>query len=125
MMMKLLAVAVGGAVGSTVRYLVSGWAANRFGADFPYGTLIVNVAGCFVIGLFMTLATERLLISPYWRLIVAVGFLGGLTTFSSFSYETLRLVHSADLLAAFANIASNLVLSLVATWLGVVVARLL
>ena len=82
-MVKILAVAIGGGIGATTRYLVSTWAAGRFGADFPYGTLIVNVAGCFMIGLFMTLTTERLIVSPYWRLIFAVGFLGGLTTFSS------------------------------------------
>ena len=79
MELKLLAVAVGGAVGACTRYWVSQWAAGRFGADFPYGTLIVNVVGCFIIGVFLTLTTERLIVSPYWRLIVAVGFLGGLT----------------------------------------------
>ena len=125
MLLKLLAVAVGGGIGATTRYLVSNWAAGRFGADFPYGTLIVNVAGCFMIGLFMTLTTERLIVSPYWRLIFAVGFLGGLTTFSSYSYETLRLIEDSDLLPAFYNIGLNLILGFAATWAGIVVARLL
>ena len=120
-----MAVAVGGGIGATARYLVSTWAAGRFGADFPYGTLIVNVAGCFMIGLFMTLTTERLIVSPYWRLIFAVGFLGGLTTFSSYSYETLRLIEDSDLLPAFYNIGLNLILGFAATWAGIVVARLL
>ena len=124
-MVKILAVAVGGGIGATARYLVSTWAAGRFGADFPYGTLIVNVAGCFMIGLFMTLTTERLIVSPYWRLIFAVGFLGGLTTFSSYSYETLRLIEDSDLLPAFYNIGLNLILGFAATWAGIVVARLL
>ncbi len=124
-MVKILAVAVGGGIGATTRYLVSTWAAGRFGADFPYGTLIVNVAGCFMIGLFMTLTTERLIVSPYWRLIFAVGFLGGLTTFSSYSYETLRLIEDSDLLPAFYNIGLNLILGFAATWAGIVVARLL
>ena len=124
-MVKILAVAVGGGIGATTRYLVSTWAAGRFGADFPYGTLIVNVAGCFMIGLFMTLTTERLIVSPYWRLIFAVGFLGGLTTFSSYSYETLRLIEDSDLLPAFYNIGLNLILGFAATWAGIVVARLI
>ena len=124
-MVKILAVAIGGGIGATTRYLVSNWAAGRFGADFPYGTLIVNVAGCFMIGLFMTLTTERLIVSPYWRLIFAVGFLGGLTTFSSYSYETLRLIEDSDLLPAFYNIVLNLILGFAATWAGIVVARLL
>ena len=63
MELKLLAVAVGGAVGACTRYVVSQWAAGRFGADFPYGTLIVNVVGCFIIGVFLTLTTERLIVS--------------------------------------------------------------
>lgn len=121
--LKILTVAVGGAIGAVTRYLVSHWAAERFGAHFPYGTLIVNAAGCFFIGLFMTLTTERLIASPYWRLLVAVGFLGGLTTFSSFGYETLRLVKDANLLGAFQNIALNVILGLGATWLGIVAAR--
>ena len=124
-MVKILAVAVGGGIGATTRYLVSTWAAGRFGADFPYGTLIVNVAGCFMIGLFMTLTTERLIVSPYWRLIFAVGFLGGLTTFSSFSYETLRLVEGSDLLLAFYNIGLNMIVGFAATWAGIVIARLI
>ena len=125
MLLKLLAVAIGGSIGATTRYLVSVWAAERFGANFPYGTLLVNVAGCFMIGLFMTLTTERLIVSPYWRLIFAVGFLGGLTTFSSLSYETLRLVEDSDILLAFYNTGLNLIVGFVATWAGIVIARLI
>jgi len=123
--LNLLAVAIGGAIGACTRYLVSVWAAGRFGSEFPMGTLIVNIVGCFIIGVFMTLTTERLMVSPYWRLVFAVGFLGGLTTFSSFGYETLRLVEEADLLQAFWNIALNLGVGLGATWLGIVGARLI
>ena len=125
MLLNLLAVAIGGAIGACTRYLVSVWAAGRFGPEFPMGTLIVNIVGCFIIGVFMTLTTERLMVSPYWRLVFAVGFLGGLTTFSSFGYETLRLVEEADLLQAFWNIALNLGVGLGATWLGIVGARLM
>ncbi|MBP2639575.1 MAG: CrcB-like protein [Firmicutes bacterium] len=123
-MMKILAVAIGGSIGAVTRYLVSTWAAGRFGPSFPYGTLIVNVIGCFIIGAFMTLATERLLISPYWRLLVTVGFVGGLTTFSSFSYETFKLLEDAEVAAAISNVAANCVLGFFATWLGMLTARL-
>ena len=124
-MLEVCLVAIGGAVGSAARYLVSVWAAARFGTEFPYGTLIVNIVGCFVIGAFMTLATEKASISPYWRLLITVGFVGGMTTFSSFSYETLRLLYEADMLHAFYNVGLNILLGLSATWLGMSAARLL
>ncbi len=123
-MLKILAVAVGGSIGATTRYLVSNWAAERFGASFPYGTLIVNVVGCFIIGAFMTITTERLIVNPYWRLLITVGFVGGLTTFSSFSYETFRLVDDADMTMALYNVGLNLVLGFLATWIGIGTARL-
>jgi fluoride exporter len=123
-MLKIVLVAVGGSIGAITRYLVSNWAAERFGAGFPYGTLIVNVIGCFIIGAFMTVTTERLIVSPYWRLLVTVGFVGGLTTFSSFSYETFRLLEDADLMVSFYNIGLNLILGFFATWLGISAARL-
>lgn len=123
-LLEVMLVAVGGAVGSAARYLVSVWAATRYGADFPYGTLIVNIAGCFIIGAFMTLVTERLSVSPYWRLLVTVGFVGGMTTFSSFSYETIHLLQEADMLRAFYNVGLNILVGFSATWLGIVVARL-
>lgn len=124
-MLKVLAVAAGGSVGAVTRYLVSTWAAGRFGAGFPYGTLIVNVVGCFIIGAFMTTATERLIVSPYWRLIVTVGFVGGLTTFSSFSYETFKLMEDGSITLVMYNIMGNFVLGFLATWLGISAARLL
>ena len=124
MFLKVSAVALGGSIGAITRYLVSTWAAERFGANFPYGTLFVNAAGCLMIGFFMTLTTERLIVSPYWRLIFAVGFLGGLTTFSSYSYETFQLLEDSEMLLAFYNTGLNLVLGFAATWAGIVLARL-
>lgn len=123
--LKLLAVAVGGSIGATTRYLISTWAAQKFGVDFPYGTLIVNVIGCFIIGAFMTATTERFIVNPYWRLIVTVGFVGGLTTFSSFSYESFKLLDDGSLALAMYNILSNFTLGFLATWLGIMVARLM
>ena len=122
-MVKLFAVALGGSVGAATRYFVSTWAAERFGSDFPYGTLIVNVVGCFIIGAFLVLVTERAIVNPYWRLIVAVGFLGGLTTFSSFGYETLKLIEDSQLQWAAYNVMANLFLGFLATWLGMTAAR--
>lgn len=122
-MIKLALVALGGGIGATTRYLVANWAAERFGADFPYGTLIVNVVGCFIIGAFMTLTTERIIVSPYWRLLVTVGFVGGLTTFSSFSYETLNLIAEGSLTAGLLNLLLNCSVGFFATWLGIIVSR--
>lgn len=122
-MWEFLLVAVGGGIGATTRYVTSNWAAAKFGASFPFGTLMVNVVGCFIMGVFMVLSTERLSISPYWRLLLAVGFLGGLTTFSSFSYETLKLLQEADILRAFYNVALNVTVGFLATWLGMVLAK--
>lgn len=119
----LLFVAIGGGIGSVTRYLTSVWAAGRFGADFPYGTLIVNIIGCFLIGLFMVVATEKVSLPSHWRLMIASGFLGGLTTFSSFGYETLKLVQDGALAPALQNVAANLFSGLIATWLGIIAAR--
>lgn len=124
MALDLAIIALGGGIGSVSRYLVTIWAAERFGSAFPYGTLLVNVAGSFIIGLFMTLFLERIELDPQWRLFIAVGFLGGLTTFSSFSYETLRLVQEGAMSQAFANASSNVFLCLVSTWAGFFCARL-
>ncbi|KYZ74982.1 camphor resistance protein CrcB [Anaerosporomusa subterranea] len=121
----LATVAFGGGVGSVCRYAATLWTTNRFGTVMPYGTLLVNVVGCFIIGLFMTVTTERIIINPYWRLLLSVGFLGGLTTFSSFSYETWRLLMDGEVLWAAGNITLNLIVGLVATWLGIALGRLL
>lgn len=122
-MLGVVLVAVGGAIGSVGRYLVSNWFVARFGTGFPGGTLIVNIVGCFFIGMFMAFANERCNISPYWRLFVAVGCLGGLTTFSSFSYESLRLLEEADILHAFYNVGLNLFGGFFSTWIGFIISK--
>ena len=122
-MSKLLVVALGGGLGASTRYLVANYAAQKLGVTFPYGTLIVNVVGCYLIGLFMVIATERFILPPHVRLLVASGFLGGLTTFSSFGYETLKLMQDGALFPAIQNIAANLFIGLSATWLGIICAR--
>lgn len=116
--------ALGGGLGTLARFGVSGFIAHHFGETFPWGTLIVNVSGSFVIGFFATLTgTEgRLLVSGTARQFVMTGILGGFTTFSSFSLQTLTLVRDGEWLRAGGNIAGSFVLCLIAVWLGHVAA---
>ena len=120
-MRMILAVAAGGALGSVLRYLTAKLAADWLGPGFPYGTLAVNVIGCFLAGgLYVVL--ERSLAAPEWRGLLMVGVLGGFTTFSAFSVDTLRLWEDSGALLAGANVALNVVLSLAGCgaglWLG-------
>nr|WP_084577484.1 fluoride efflux transporter CrcB [Sporomusa malonica] len=124
-MINILIVTLGGGIGAASRYVVSSWAAERFGSNFPYGTLLVNVAGCFIIGLFLALVTDKLIVKPEWRLFVTTGFLGGLTTFSSFSYETIKLLQEAGISLALYNVLANCVIGFFATWMGINFARCL
>jgi CrcB protein len=116
--------ALGGAIGTLARFGVSGFVAQHFGETFPWGTLIVNVSGSLVIGFFATLTgTEgRFLVSGTARLFVMTGILGGFTTFSSFSLQTLTLARDGEWLRAGFNAVGSLVLCLVAVWLGHVAA---
>lgn len=121
--MQVVLVAIGGAIGAAARYIISNWAANKMGTAFPYGTMVVNIGGCFIIGLFMTLATDRYIIQSHWRMLIAVGFLGGFTTFSSFSYETVMLMRNTGLFFGIENIFVNLIFGMAATWAGILIAR--
>lgn len=111
-----------GALGTGARYLVGAWALERLGAGFPYGTLIVNVAGSFALGVVAHLATAAAW-SPELRGAVAIGFLGGFTTYSSFNQETLTLLGGGATGTAALNIVVTLAAGLTAGWLGLVVAR--
>lgn len=124
-MLAIILVAIGGSIGSVLRYLIAKWAAEKIDFTLPYGTFIVNIVGCFIIGFFMTIVTERVVVSPYWRLFVTVGFVGGLTTFSSFSYESIQLLLQSNFFQGFCNIGGNVIIGLFATWLGISAARLI
>ena len=121
--MNFLSVALGGAMGAMLRYGLSGWLHTLTGAVFPVGTLAVNIIGSAVIGLVLQLSTERFLMPAELRLLLTTGLCGGLTTFSTFSYETLALLQAQQWLAAAGNVALNVVLCGLAVYLGMVVAR--
>ncbi|ABS27781.1 CrcB protein [Anaeromyxobacter sp. Fw109-5] len=121
---RLLLVCAGGALGSGARYLVSTWAARALGADFPRGTLIVNVLGSFLLALLLGLAGTREAITPEARLFLGAGVLGGFTTYSSFNYETLALLERGVWPAAV-NVALTVLGCLAAGFAGIVAARAL
>ncbi len=118
-------IGLGAAVGANLRYGLSIWAARQWGASFPYGTLLINVSGSFAIGVVLVLLTSRLAASDSWRLLLVTGFLGGFTTFSTFSYETYNLLISGSWLAAGLNILGSVGLGLVGVIVGAGLARLI
>jgi CrcB protein len=117
-------ICLGGAVGTGLRYLVSGWALRALGPEFPYGTLAVNVAGSFLLGLVMHVGLTTELLPPEVRVVLATGVLGGFTTYSSFNYETLQYLQQGRLGLAAANLGATVLLCLLAGLLGVWAGRL-
>ena len=120
---KYLAVAGGGAVGAMLRYYISLSGFSRTVEPFPTATFVINITGSFIIGFFLTLATERIPINPHVRLAVAVGFVGAYTTFSTFEYETARLVEGKDFLYAFLYVVLSFAVGFGAVWSGIFLAR--
>jgi len=121
----LVGVAIGGAIGSVLRYLVHTHSATWFGSAFPVGTLLVNVLGSLLIGFLSFLLLERFIVSDEIRFAILVGLLGGFTTFSTFSLETLNLIQQGNFLNAFANIFASVILCLLACFVGLSLARAL
>jgi CrcB protein len=122
---KFLVIGLGGFIGANARYVVGGWVQSRMGTSFPYGTFVINVTGCFILGLFATLALKYTW-SDYWRLLIAIGFVGAYTTFSTFEYETLGLLaYGGRYLDAAVNLIASVTIGLFAAYLGVVAARIL
>jgi CrcB protein len=120
---RFLLVALGGGVGSLARYVAGAAVMSRFGGRFPLGTLAVNVTGSVLIGLLMTLITERFAPHPNWRLLLVIGFLGGYTTFSSFEWETYSTVREGGAWLGLLNVVGSVTLGYLAVWLGAVIAR--
>ncbi len=118
----LVSVALGGAVGATARFIISYAVAQRVGSLFPWGTLTVNVTGCFLLGLFVEVS-QVVSIGPNARALISVGVIGALTTFSTFALETITLLRAREWQPALLNIAMSVVFGLAACVLGIIVAR--
>ena len=126
-MQQMIAVCLGGAAGALARYMITGAVHRRYPEllPFPFGTLVVNVLGCLVIGILMALVVERDLLPENVQLLLVTGFLGSLTTFSTFGYETLQLFSDNNLRFAFWNVAANVCCGFAAVFTGHWLAKLL
>jgi CrcB protein len=122
-MTKYLMVAVGGALGSALRFWVGTYVSNRLGTRFPYGTFLINVTASFLIGFVITVLAERTDWSPNWWYLIPIGFIGGYSTFSTFEYETFRVLQEGELLISGLNVALSVVVGFFAVWLGVITGR--
>lgn len=121
--MSYLWIAIGAVVGAGARYFLSRYVARVFLSTFPYGTLLINVTGSLLLGFFLILTSERMLVDPRWRLLVAVGFCGSYTTFSSYAFETFAYIEQGQWLLMGLNIISSNVLCLAAVLAGAAIAR--
>jgi CrcB protein len=120
---NFLVVFLGGGIGAASRYWLSGSIARSSGSAFPFGTVVVNVIGCFLIGFLMTSFEDRFLVSPSLRLFLTIGILGGFTTFSTFSFETIAMMKDAEFFYAALNITVSVVTCLTATYAGTVLGK--
>ena len=121
---QILIVLVGGGCGAVARFIFTTLVGSKFGVDFPFGTLFVNVIGCFIMGFFMMLTTDRFIVATNVRLLITVGFLGGLTTFSSFGFETMQFLREGNLFGAFLNAGLNMFAGLLAIWFGFIMEKI-
>jgi CrcB protein len=122
---KYLLIAAGGALGSILRYWIGSTVSGRMGARFPYGTLVVNVTACLVLGFALTYFGKRADLSPAWRFFIPIGFIGAYSTFSTYEWETLSTLRSGAFLLAALYAGGSLILGLAATWCGTALADLL
>ena len=122
-MLKYLMVGVGGFAGAIARFWLGSYIGGKMGTRFPYGTFVINISGSFLIGLIMTVLSERMPLSPNWRYLVPIGFIGAYTTFSTFEYETLRSLQDGQFWVASLNVGLSVLLGFAAVWGGVVAGR--
>ena len=119
---RVLWISIGAVLGANLRYWVSDWAAQRFGSSFPYGTLLINLTGSFLLGLIISMALENFMIDPRLRLLLIIGFLGSYTTFSTFAYESVTLISQGQWGAGLFNLFGSSILgalfAVLGIWLG-------
>jgi len=123
-LLKYLAVGFGGFIGAIARYLLGTYIGGRYGLRFPYGTFVINITGCFLVGFVLALLS-RTTASTYWRYLIPIGFIGAYTTFSTFEYETLRAVQDGQVLIGLFNIGLSVVAGFIAVWAGDALGRVL
>ena len=120
---RYVMIALGGALGALARYQLAAMIQARIPVGFPWGTFVVNITGCLLMGIVVTLLTDRLVVHPNWRFLVPIGFIGAYTTFSTFEYETFRAVTEGAWLVGGLNVLASVVAGYAALWLGVVLSR--
>jgi CrcB protein len=123
MIKNILLVALGGSLGSVIRYLCQRWVALHYPQHFPYGTFAVNIAGCLLIGIFWGLTFKSFTENEHWKLFLMTGICGGFTTFSAFTLEGVALIKEERLALFFTYVAGSVVLGLMATWAGMKIIR--
>ena len=124
-MREILWTSLGAVAGANARYFIARWVAKLISASFPYGTLLINVSGSFVLGFFLIWTTERVIADPRWRLLIAIGSCGSYTTFSSYAFESIALLEQGHWVDLAANIITNNALALLGIIAGAVLARAL
>jgi fluoride exporter len=122
-LLKYLMVGVGGCFGSILRFWVGSYIGSRMGTRFPYGTLVINISGSFLVGLVFAVLTAKTSWSPNWRYLIPIGFIGGFTTFSSFEYETLRTIQDGQFGLGLLYVALSVGVGFVAVWGGLMTGR--
>ena len=125
MIKNIVMVALGGSAGSILRYLCQRWVYQFYPHPFPWGTLLVNIAGCFLIGVFYSIAEKSSLLTSEWRLLLTTGFCGGFTTFSAFAFENLTLFRSGDISYFLLYILASVVMGIAAVLGGITLIKLL
>lgn len=124
MLTRYAMIALGGALGALARYQVALSIQSRIPSAFPWGTFVVNISGCFVMGAITSVLSQRIGLSENWRYLIPIGFIGAYTTFSTFELETYRAMTQGTSLVALMNIAASVVVGYAALWLGILAARL-
>lgn len=121
--MRILLIGLFGAAGTLARYGLQGVVQIKMGSTFPYGTLLINLTGCFLLGLIGQLTLNRVIVPPEWRMAIAIGFFGGYTTFSSFGWETAKMLEAGEWLWATSYVTASVVLGLLLSVAGIRLAN--